>query len=354
MNRLGDISELVGGTLIGDADLLITNAAAILRAGPGDITFATNERHLEHFLRSESQAAVVSGQLSIATNRLNGKTILLCDDAEATFAKIVQLFRPIPPRRRVGISPAAMVSDTAIVGEDVDIYPGAFVGDGVEIGVGSVIFPNVTILNNVTIGANTRIYPAAVLYENTVIGNRCIIHAGAVIGAFGFGYRTIGGQHQRSVQLGNVVIGDDVEIGANTTIDRGTFDSTAVGSGTKIDNQVMIGHNCQIGRHNLLCSQVGIAGSSKTGDYVVMAGQVGIGDHLEIGDHATLAAKAGVMHDLPGEEVYLGAPAIPARQQMRIFAVIAKLPELRKQLNELTKKIQELESPNARARNHAA
>jgi UDP-3-O-[3-hydroxymyristoyl] glucosamine N-acyltransferase len=354
MNRIGDICELVGGTLIGDAELVITSTAGIMRASSGQITFATNERHFERFLLSEAPAAVISRELPFESSRLNGKTILICDDAEMTFAKIVQLFRPAAPRRRIGISPSAIVSDSAIIGEDVDIYPGVFVGDGVDIGVGSVIFPNVTIMNNVTIGANTRIFPAAVLYENTVVGNRCIIHAGAVIGAFGFGYRTIGGEHQRVAQLGNVVIEDDVEIGANATIDRGTFDATVVGRGTKIDNQVMIGHNCQIGRYNLLCSQVGIAGSSKTGDYVVMAGQVGIGDHLEIGNHVTLAAKAGVMHDLPGDEVYLGAPAIPAREQMRIFAVTAKLPELRKQLNELTRKIERLESPDARSQNRAA
>ena len=186
------------------------------------------------------------------------------------------------------------------------------------------------------------IYPNVVLYENTVIGNRAIIHAGAVLGAYGFGYEQVDGRHKLSAQLGYVEIGDDVEIGAGTTIDRGTYGPTTIGEGTKIDNQVMIGHNCRIGRHNLLCSQVGIAGSVTTGDYVVMAGQVGLRDHIDIGNRAVLGAKCGVMNNVPADSVYFGYPATADREQLVKQAALSKLPEMRKQFKALQKQVAEL------------
>ena len=186
--------------------------------------------------------------------------------------------------------------------------------DGVQIGSGSVIFPNTTVMENVCIGKNVTVYPNVTIYENTIIGDRSTIHAGAVLGAFGFGYKSGDDGHVLSAQLGNVVLGEDVEIGANTTIDRGTYDSTTIGNGSKLDNLVMIGHNCAIGDHNLLCSQVGIAGSSQTGDYVVMAGQVGLADHLTIGDRAQIGAQSGLMHNVEPNQVMFGSPAKPMRE----------------------------------------
>ncbi len=342
MKRLGELSDSINATLVGNTDVIITGAASISRAGRGDITFAVTRQHVEHFLSGDAPAAVVSATIEVERHRLGCKCVVLTQDAEAGFNRIASLLRPQMERKRIGISPQAMVAGSANIAEDVDIYPGAYVGEGVEIGCGSIIYPSVTILDHCRIGSNVSIFPGTTLYENTVVGNRVVIHGGAVIGAFGFGYRTHDGRHHRSAQLGNVVIGNDVEIGANTTVDRGTYDSTTIGDGTKIDNLVMIGHNCQIGEHNLLCSQVGIAGSSSSGNYVVMAGQVGVGDHLQIGDNVTLAAKAGVMHNLPSDQVYLGAPAIPAREQMQIFAVTAKLPELRKQVKNLEKEVRQL------------
>jgi UDP-3-O-[3-hydroxymyristoyl] glucosamine N-acyltransferase len=199
--------------------------------------------------------------------------------------------------------------------------------------------PNVVIMEHCRIGDDVTLFPNVTLYENTIVGDRCLLHAGVVLGAYGFGYKTQGGRHHLSAQLGNVEIGDDVEIGANTTVDRGTFDATRVGTGTKIDDQVMIGHNCQIGEHNLLCSQVGIAGSCRTGNYVVMAGQVGIGDHIEIGDQVILGAKAGVMHSIDSQQHYLGIPATPIREQMQILASIQKLPEMRKQMARIQRQL---------------
>ena len=186
------------------------------------------------------------------------------------------------------------------------------------------------------------IFPNAVLYENTVVGPRCLIHANAVLGAYGFGYGFADGRHVLSAQLGNVVLEADVEVGAGSTIDRGTYGPTLIGEGTKIDDLVMVAHNCRIGRHNMLCSQVGIAGSTTTGDYVVMAGQVGVRDHVHIGDRAVLGAMAGVTNDVPEGSRMIGIPATPERDQKVKQAAFSKLPEMRRQLKQLQRTVEAL------------
>ena len=217
-----------------------------------------------------------------------------------------------------------------MIGEDVVIGDRVTIHSGVKIQAGCRIDDDVTI------------YPNAVLYEDTVVGARCIIHAGAVLGADGFGYDSSTGVHKLSSQLGNVVLEADVEIGANSTVDRGTYGPTLVGEGTKVDNLVQIAHNCRIGRHNMLCAQVGIAGSTTTGDYVVMAGQVGVKDHVHIGTGAILGAMAGVIGDIPAQSQYVGVPATPAREQVVKQAALVKLPEMRKQMKRLEKTVEKL------------
>ena len=257
MRRLDELSEIVGGHLTSQPDLKITGAASISRAQPMDITFVNSRSHFDDFIASDAAAAVVAIGLELPESK---KPCLLVENVTAAFVEIAELFNPPVVRPKLGISPQATVSPTARISDDVCIHPGAIVMDNVEIGFGSVIYPNVTVMENCIIGAHVHVFPNAVLYENTVVGDRSIIHAGVALGAFGFGYKSNSGQHVLCAQIGNVVIGDDVEIGANTTIDRGTYDSTTIGSGTKIDNLVMIGHNCVIGAENLLCSQVGIGG----------------------------------------------------------------------------------------------
>ena len=356
MMRLGDLANHIAARLVGNAELQIRNARCLLSASADDITFVADEKHLTTFLSSACRCAVLSAKINLeGTDIADTRNLLIVDKAESAFVEIVKLFRPVSNRNRIGISPRALVSETAEIAEDVDIFPGANIGDNVSIGCGSVIHPGVTILENTKIGANTTLFPNVVVYENCEIGNRCILHAGVVIGAYGFGYQSEQ-RHELGSQLGNVVIEDDVEIGSNSTIDRGSYDSTTIGTGTKIDNLVMVGHNCQIGQHNLLCAQVGIAGSSTTGDYVVMAGQVGVGDHLSIGDRVTLAGQSGVMFDLPGEQSYLGTPAIPVREQMQLTVTTRKLPAMRKQIRKLEKLVgasEKSESPGI-VKNEAA
>jgi UDP-3-O-[3-hydroxymyristoyl] glucosamine N-acyltransferase len=270
------------------------------------------------------------------------RPVIQVDDCHRAFAAVILYFRPQRPGTRIGISHLAYVSPTAQIGEGVDIHPFATIGDEVRIGRGSTIHAGVHIMAGSQIGEEVTIFPNAVLYERTVVGPRCIIHANAVLGAYGFGYVNIEGRHQLTAQLGNVVLGADCEIGAGSTIDRGTYGPTVIGEGTKIDDLVMVAHNCHIGRHNMLCSQVGVAGSTTTGDYVVMAGQVGVRDHVHIGDGAVLGAKAGVSNDVPPGQRVIGIPATPEREQKIKQAVLSKLPEMRHELKKLQALVQKL------------
>ncbi|MEM7456139.1 MAG: UDP-3-O-(3-hydroxymyristoyl)glucosamine N-acyltransferase [Planctomycetota bacterium] len=351
MKRLGELALLVNGTVSGAPETEVTGAASIKRASGSEITFMNSDKHIDQLLVSDAGAVVVSKTLQEHILAQIEIPVIQVDNAEAAFTLIVAEFRPPVVRKRTGISPSAIISPTARIAEDVHIYPGVFIGDDVEIKSGTTIYPNVTVLERCVIGSEVSIYPSAVLYQDTVVGDRCIIHASAVLGAFGFGYRTREGRHVLSAQLGNVIIEDDVEVGACSTIDRGTYESTIVREGTKIDNQVMIGHNCDIGVHNLLCSQVGVAGSSSTGRNVTMAGQVGVGDHIHVGDEALLHAKAGIMSDVSEKEQLLGAPAMPIRQKMQVLAASMRLPEMRKKMKAMARALEELQGQTDAAQN---
>lgn len=331
---LAELARLVDGTVSGDGQVVISGAATLRDVQPGQITLADNPKFLTVLENSAASAVVVPAALQ--PTRCSYITVA---DVHAAFSRIVAYFRPPCQQTQQGISTAAYISPTARVASSAVIYPHAYVGDEVEIGERSVIHSGVKVLAGSRLGADVTVFPNAVLYEKTLVGDRVIIHASAIIGAYGFGYQVVDGRHQLSAQLGNVEIGNDVEIGAGTTVDRGTYGPTTIGEGTKIDNQVMVAHNCRIGRHNLLCSQVGIAGSCTTGDYVVMAGQVGIRDHINIGDRAVVCAKAGVMRDIPAGATFLGIPATPEREQFIMHAAIARLPELRKHFRKLEQEV---------------
>jgi UDP-3-O-[3-hydroxymyristoyl] glucosamine N-acyltransferase len=268
--------------------------------------------------------------------------VVRVEDVHRAFLAVLCHFRPPRELLRRGVSPQAAVSPTARLAEDVEIHPHATVGEDVEIGRGTTIHSGVHVMAGSRIGEDVTIFPGAVLYENTVVGPRCLIHANAVLGAYGFGYDSSEQGHVLSAQWGNVVLEADVEIGAGTTIDRGTYGATIIGAGTKVDDLVMVAHNCRIGRHNMLCSQVGIAGSTTTGDFVVMAGQVGVRDHVHIGHRAVLGAMAGVSNDVPEDACMIGIPATPEREQKVKQAALSKLPEMRRQLKQLHRTVDHL------------
>jgi len=331
---LGALAELVHGQLSGDGCLVIAAARTLREAGSGDITFVEDDKHAPLLHESHASAAVVP--LSLAAN---GLPVIRVADPLSAFVTIVRYLHGYVEPQPHGIDPRAYVHGTAAIGPDASVFPFAFVDEGTVIGARCRIHSGVAIGARCRIGDDVTIYANAVLYEGTVLGKRVIIHANAVLGADGFGYRFQNGKHVKVPQLGNVQIGDDCEIGACATIDRGTFMTTRIGEGTKIDNLVQVAHNCQIGKHNLFVSQMGIAGSSSTGEYVVIAGQAGIVDHCHIGDRAMIGAKAGVTKDVAAGLRMLGAPATPEREQKRILMTLEKLPEIRKDMQRIKQQL---------------
>jgi UDP-3-O-[3-hydroxymyristoyl] glucosamine N-acyltransferase len=362
---LGRLADLVGGRVHGDAGIAIHGSAVLREVAAGEITLVDHADRVRQLATTSAAAVVVPEKIAGSFfESSNGDlaarlAAIIVTDAHAAFAKIVLHFRPARMAVPIGISPQAIVSPTARCGSGVNVHAGATIGDDCQIGDNTTIYPGAHVLPGCTIGRDVTIGPGAVLYENTIVGDRTIIHGGAVVGAHGFGYTQVDGRHVLAAQLGYVRIGNDVEVGAGTTIDRGTYGATTVGDGTKIDNLVQIAHNCRIGRHNLLCAQVGIAGSTSTGDYVVMGGQAGIRDHVHIGSRAILSAMAGITNDVPDGAVMMGIPATPEREQKLKQAAWAKLPEMRQEFKAMRRAIAELEksignAPPARCDSEAA
>ena len=338
--KLQEIATIVDGKLGGDPELVIQDADIIRDAQVGFITFAEKKDYFSKVRDSEASAVLIPVPLVDEFQSDSALPYIAVENVVAAFTKIVSLFRPPLVSHHTGVSDAAHVDSSATIGKDVVIEAGAIIGPNVSIGDRCKIRSGANVMSGTQIGADTELYPNVVLYENTKVGERCRLHANCVIGCYGFGYESSTGTHYLSTQLGNVVIEDEVDIGAGSSIDRATFGSTTIGEGTKIDNQVQIGHNCRIGKRNLICALVGIAGSCTTGDNVVMAGQVGIGDHINIGHRVILGAKAGVMADIPDDQVFVGIPATPAKQQMTIIAATHRLPEMRKRLSRLERQMQ--------------
>ncbi|QDU21117.1 UDP-3-O-(3-hydroxymyristoyl)glucosamine N-acyltransferase [Urbifossiella limnaea] len=321
------LAEWVRGEVLGDGDLAVEDARTLTDARAGDITFVDGEKHAAAWHASPAAAAVAPPSIPV-----NGRPLIRVADPLLAFAEIVRHLRGRAPLPAGEIHPTALVHPTARLGEGVSVGPFAVIGEDSEIGAGSVLSSGVVVGRGCRIGAGSVLHPRVVLYDDCVLGDRVVIHANAVIGADGFGYRTQAGRHVKVPQLGWVEIENDVEIGASSTVDRGTFGPTRIGTGTKIDNLVMVGHNCQIGRHNILAAQVGVAGSSVTGEYVVMAGQVGVADHLRVGDRTIIAAKSGVLSDVAADMRVLGYPARPDSHMKRVWVLLDHLPDWRRDL----------------------
>ena len=320
-----EVAEWTGGEVVGDGATPLYAARTLNEAGPGDLTFVDGERNLAAWKACPASAALVPPDFDAA-----GRLVIRVADPLLAFAHVFAHFRGPQKTRSRGVDPAASVHPGATLGDDVSVGPFAVVGDGSMVGRGSVLHAGAVVGRNCRLGVEVVLHPHVVLYDDTVLGDRVVVHANSVIGADGFGYRTANGRHVKVPQLSHVVIGDDVEIGASSTVDRGTFSPTLIGEGTKLDNQVQVAHNCRIGKHNLLASQVGIGGSCTTGDYVIMAGQVGVADHTVMGDRVIILAKSGVHKDIPAGGRVLGTPARPDRDMMRIYMHLTKLPQLRK------------------------
>jgi UDP-3-O-[3-hydroxymyristoyl] glucosamine N-acyltransferase len=328
MPTASEIAKYLDGEVVGDGNAILNSFAPADRAQLGDLTFAENE---DFFARAEQSAATAI----IADKRFSStkKIVINVPNARIAFAKALALFFP-EPKFPAGIHPTAVVMPGAKIDASAHVGPHCVVGARVQIGMRSVLQSGNSVGDDSKLGEDVNIFPNVTIYPRTEIGNRVRIHAGTVIGSDGYGYVLDGGFHRKVPQIGNVIIGDDVEIGANVTVDRGALGATVIGKGTKIDNLVQIAHNVQIGEHCLVIAQVGIAGSAELGNYVVLAGQVGVGGHLKLGNQVTVGAQSGVMTDIPDGAKWLGSPAQPDREMKRQFIAVQRLPDLLKRVTE--------------------
>ena len=336
------IAGFLGGEIVGDKDAKVHTVSSIEKGRAGSLAYLTNPKY-EPFLYTTG-ASVVLVDRSFEPSQPVAATLVRVDDAGACVVKLLEMYNAAKPRRR-GISDRASVSDRAQVGEECYIGDFTVVEEGVTLGKGCQVYPQVYLGRGVTIGDNTVIYPGVKIYEGCVVGRNCILHAGAVIGADGFGFMpNAAGGFDKIPQLGNVVIEDDVEIGANTCIDRAKTDSTVIRRGVKLDNLIQIGHNVQIGENTVSSAQTGIAGTSRVGSNCFLAGQVGIADHVVIGDRVKIGSKSGIDKNVGDGEVRLGYPALPGMQYHRSSAVFKNLPELVRRVAELEKQLAEFKN----------
>jgi UDP-3-O-[3-hydroxymyristoyl] glucosamine N-acyltransferase len=340
---LAELAERVGGRVEGDGSIRIERVMPLEEAGPSDVSFFANRKYAAAFAATRAGAVVVGEGEEVPA----GRTVLRSANAYLAFARISTLFHP--PREAVPeISPGAVIAEGAVVDPSAEVQALAHVGRGATVGARTILFPGVYVGDGARVGDDCILYPNVVVRERCVVGNRCILQPGAVVGGDGFGFALdmegdgSGPRHFKVPQSGIAVIEDDVEIGANTCIDRGTLGATVVRRGAKVDNLVQIAHNVEVGPLSLVVAQVGVSGSTKLGTGVVLAGQVGVVGHLTIGDGARLGAQAGVSNDVPAGETYSGYPARPHRQWLREEGALRKLPEIWKRVRELEKEIARL------------
>ena len=333
-----ELAGYLGGVVQGDGGVLISGLGALETAGPDALTFLANPRYASKVAETSAGAVLLA-----PGGERYGRTAIEVANPYLGFAKLLTLFYT-SPHEPVGVLPGAIVSDTATIGEGASIYPGACIGRNVVVGKRTVIYSGAVLYDNVIIGEECTIHANAVVRERCRIGNRCIIQPGAVIGSDGFGYAPDGSGYYRIPQIGVVVLEDDVEIGANSCIDRAAIEVTLIRRGTKLDNLVQIAHNCQIGEDCMIVSQVGISGSTKIGNHVTLAGQVGVAGHLTIGDNVLVGAQSGVPSSLPANAAYSGTPTMPHREWLKSAMVVPRLPELKKTVSALEKRIAELET----------
>jgi UDP-3-O-[3-hydroxymyristoyl] glucosamine N-acyltransferase len=336
---LAVLADLVGGCVSGDPSTAVSGVAPLDIAGPDQISFLVNPKYRKQLADCRAAAIIVhpslEGSVSIP--------LLLADNPYLAFAEILTFFE-VPPFVGLGVQQGAHVHPDAIIGENVTIEPGCVVSAGATIGKGTHLYPNVVIGPDTVLGDDCLLHANVTVRERSVLGNRVIIQPGAVIGADGYGFAPDGQSYYKIPQVGHVVIEDDVEIGACSCIDRGTLGVTRIARGTKIDNLVQVAHNVQIGEDTLLVSQVGISGSTVIGKHCIFGGQSATAGHIKIGDNVTLAARGGIANNVDGNQSLAGAPSMPHRDWLKASMTIARLPEMRRELNRLKKQVAELKS----------
>ncbi|HWR41080.1 MAG TPA: UDP-3-O-(3-hydroxymyristoyl)glucosamine N-acyltransferase [Patescibacteria group bacterium] len=333
---LRELAEVLGGEVLGDADLIVSGVTNIEDAGPGDITFAV-EQHLPKAAASQAVAVIVPPGVNDFS-----KPAIRVPNPRAAFSELLTLFTPVVEVER-GIHPTAIIAADAVLGADVAVMAYVVIDAGTVIGDRTVIYPHSYIGRNAMIGSDVLLHAGVTVYEGCRIGDRSILHSGAVVGSDGFGFVTVAGRHRKVPQVGNVVVGEEVEIGAHSAIDRATTGSTLVGNGTKIDNFVHLAHNVTVGENCFFVAFAGIAGSAKIGNNVTFAGQSACNGHINIGDNCVFAGRAAPISDVPANSFYAGFPARPHREWLRTEAATRKIPELQRTVREMERRLAELE-----------
>ena len=334
------IAGLISGEVVGDKNATVHTVSSIEDGKQGGLAYLSNPKY-EPYLYT-TQCSIVLVDKSFESKQPVAATLIKVDNVGACVLQLLQMYQAMKPQKS-GVSQRASISEKATVGQNCYIGDFAVIEAGAVIGDGAKIYPHCYVGDNVKVGAGTTLYPRVSIYEGCVIGSRCIIHAGAVIGADGFGFApNAAGGFDKIPQLGNVIIEDDVEIGANTCIDRAKTDSTIIHRGVKLDNLIQVGHNVQIGENTVSSAQMGIAGTSKVGRNCFLAGQVGIADHITIGDNVKIGSQSGIDRDVPSGEIRFGSPALKGMGYYRSFAVFKELPELARKLRNLEKTVAEL------------
>lgn len=342
MNKfsLKEIAARIGGELVGNGDIVISGAAEIDKAQPGQISFLANPRYRKYLDSTRASAVIIDGKTELRPSIPHIRVA----DAYYGFLQTFVMFHPPQHMLSPGVHPSAVIDPSCKLGQNVAIGAHVFLGPRVQVGDNTRIFPNSVILNDSRVGKNCCIYPLVSIRENCVIGDRVIIHNGAVIGSDGFGFVPHEGVYEKIPQVGKVVIEDDVEIGANATIDRATMGATIVRKGTKLDNLVHLAHNVEVGEHTVMAAQTGISGSTRIGKRVMIGGQVGTVGHITIGDGAQIGAQSGVSKSIPPGEVFFGYPARPIMKAKRIEAALSQLPDLLKRVRELERQLKEIQN----------
>ncbi|MBK8871519.1 MAG: UDP-3-O-(3-hydroxymyristoyl)glucosamine N-acyltransferase [Elusimicrobia bacterium] len=333
MNKtLMELAERAGGTCRGDGSIRLTGAAGLAEAGPGDISFLANKKYANQLASSRAGAVIVSPDVETGA-----RPALVHAQPSVAWAKVLELLDVERTRRPAGIHPTAVIAPTAKLGRNVTVGAHTVVEDGAVIGDNCILYPQVYVGFDVTMGSDCLVYPRVTIRERTTIGSRCIFQPGVVIGGDGFGFTLAQGRHYKIPQVGTVVIEDDVEIQANSTIDRGAVGVTRIGRGTKIDNLVQVAHGVEFGSDGLVAALTGIAGSTKIGHHVTLAAQVGVVGHIEIGDHVVAAARSGISHSLKPNQVVWGTPAQPIQDEIKLLAALRRVPKLLAEIKQLRK-----------------
>jgi UDP-3-O-[3-hydroxymyristoyl] glucosamine N-acyltransferase len=328
-----ELARQLQGNVVGNPATPLMGFAQADQSKPGDVTFAETEAYFSAATQSKASAIIVSGEFACAD-----KVLIRVTNARIAFAKALEIFFP-EPAFAAGVHPTAVIAPDAQVDASAHVGPHCVIGARSRIGARTVLITGVSVAGDCVIGDDGMIFPNVTVYSRTEMGNRVRIHAGTVIGSDGFGYVFDAGRHRKILQVGNVIIGDDVELGANVTVDRGALGPTIIGTGAKIDNLVQIAHNVKVGEHSIIVAQTAIAGSTQLGRYNVIGGQVGISGHLKMGDRITVAAQSGVMHEIPDGETWFGTPAQPDKITKRQILALHRLPDLLKRVAELERKL---------------